>query len=62
MAPNEAKKKSNHFEVRLNISNKAIYNRKYPPLKLGDQVRVYQKPQSFKKGYESTWNDKVYTI
>ena len=62
MQPNEAKKKDNHFEVWLNISNKATYNRKYQPLKVGDKVRTYVKPKSFKKGYESVWSKEVYTI
>ena len=60
--PTEAKKHSNHMEVWLNISNKATYNRRYPPLKVSDQVRVYQKPKSFKKGYESVWSTKAYTL
>ena len=46
MEPNEAKKKDNHFEVWLNINSKATYNRKYPPLKIGSQVRTYVKPKS----------------
>ena len=62
MQPNEAKKKDNHFEVWLNISNKATYNRKYQPLKVGDKVITYVKPKSFKKGYESVWSKEVYTI
>ena len=62
LPPNEAKKKDNHFEVWLNISNKATHNRKYPPLKVSSQVRTYVKPKSFKKGYESVWSKDVYTI
>ena len=61
-SPNEAKKKDNHMDVWLNISSKANFNRKYPPLKVFDKVRVYQKPKSFKKGYESVWPKEVYTI
>ena len=48
LAPNEAVKPSNHFDVWLNISSEATYNRKYP-LKVGNQVRVYQTPKSLKK-------------
>ena len=47
LPPNETKKHSNHMEVWLNISNKATYNRKYPPLSVGQKVKVYQKPKSF---------------
>ena len=62
LAPNEAVKPSNHMDVWLNISNKATYNRRYPPLKVSNQVRVYQKPKSFKKGYESVWSKEIHTI
>ena len=61
-SPNEAKKKDNHFDVWLNIYSKANFNRKYPPLKVSDQVRVYQKPKSMKKGTDSYWSTNVYTI
>jgi hypothetical protein len=60
--PNDAKKDENKVEVWLNIKNKAVYNRKYPPLKILDKVRTYIKPKTFKKGYESTWSKEVYTI
>ena len=62
MTPYDAKKKDNHIEVWLNIRSKATFARKYPPLAVGQKVRVYQKPKSFKKGYESTWSKEVYTI
>ena len=48
LAPNEAVKPSNHMEVCLNTGSKATYNRKHPPLNIGSQVKVYQKPKSFK--------------
>ena len=41
MTPHEAKKKDNHVEVWLNIRSKANFNRKYPPLKVGDSARPY---------------------
>lgn len=62
MTPHEAKKKDNHVEVWLNIRNKATFARKYPPLKVGDQVRTYIKPHTFKKGYTSSWSKEVYQI
>ena len=61
-SPNEAVKLSNRMDVWLSIPSKANFNRKYPPLKVGDQVRTYVKPKSFKKGYESVWSSKVYTV
>ena len=62
MSPNEARQNKNNVQVFLNIGLKAQYNRDYPVLKMDDQVRVYQKPGSFKKGYESRWSPQVYKI
>ena len=62
MSPNTAKQGNNNIEVWLNIRNKADFNRKYPPLKTGSQVKTYIKPGSFKKGYESRWSKDVYRI
>ena len=50
------------MEVWLNISNKAKFNRKYKPIKIGDKVRTYVKPKSMKKGHDSSWSKNVYTI
>ena len=62
ISPNTAKQGNNNIEVWLNIRNKADFNRKYPPLKKGSQVKTYIKPGSFKKGYESRWCKDVYRI
>ena len=62
MSRNTAKRKDNHIEVWLNIRNKANFNRKYSPLKVGDLIRVYIKPKTFKKGYDSSWSKDVYKI
>ena len=62
ISPNTAKQGNNNIEVWLNIRNKADFNRKYPPLKKGSQVKTYIKPGSFKKGYESRWSKDVYRI
>ena len=62
MTLHEAEKNDNHDEVWLNIRSKANFNRKYPPLKVGDFVRTYIKPHSFKKGYTSSWSKEVYQI
>ena len=62
MKPNEAKKKDNHFEVRLNISSNATYSRKSPPLKVGDKVITFVKPKSMKKGTDSVWSKEIFEI
>ena len=62
LAPNEAVKPSSHMDVWLSISSKATYNRNYPPLKIGSQVRTYVKPHNMKKGHGCSWSNQVYTI
>ena len=49
MTPNEAKQEDNKLKVWLNISNKAEFNRKYPPLSVGSFVRIYEPPKHKKK-------------
>ena len=48
VTPHDAKRKNNHIEVWLNIRNKASFNRKYEPLKVGDYVRTFIKQITFK--------------
>ena len=60
-SPNDAKRDDNKLKVWLNTKNHAEFKRKYPPLKIGDFVRVYEPPKH-KKGYKSVWSDKVYKI
>ena len=61
MTPNEAKREDNKLKVWLNIKNKAEFNRKDPPLSVGNFVRIYE-PLKHKKGYKSAWSSKVYQI
>ena len=62
MSPNHPKRKDNHIDVWLNIRNKATFARKYTPLKVGDSVRTYIKPHTFKKRYQPSWSKEVYRI
>lgn len=62
MSPNEARKDENSIQVYLNIRQHAQYKRKYPKLSVGDSVRTYIKPHTFKKGYQSSWNKEVNKI
>ena len=62
MTPNQAKQGNNNIEIWLNITNKANFNRKYPPLKKGSEVRTYIKPKTMTKGYNSRWSKEVYKI
>jgi hypothetical protein len=62
MSPNQAKQGNDNVEIWLNIINKANFNRKYPPLKKGSEVRVYLKPKTMSKGYDSRWSKEVYKV
>ena len=59
-SPNQAKQGNDDIEIWLNIESKATYNRKYPPLKKGSEVRTYIKPKTMTKGYESRGSKEVY--
>ena len=59
VTPNIAKEGNNNIEVWINISNKATYNRKYPPLKVNGNVRVYIKNP---KGYDARFTTTLYKV
>ena len=55
MSPNEAQDDKNAMEVKANIVLQSKHMRKYPPLHVGDEVKVYKKPA--KKQYERSYNN-----
>ena len=62
LSPIDARKDINSMQVYLNSRQKAKFKRKYPPIRLGDSVRIYIKPHTFKKGYDSAWSKNVYKV
>ena len=50
----------NEIKTFIEVYNNDNFARKYPPLKIGDSVRTYVKPHTFRKGYESSWSKEVY--
>ena len=62
LSPNDARDDKNNIQVYLNIRKHAQYKRSYPPLHVGDSVRTYIKPHTFKKGYTSSWSSQVYKV
>jgi hypothetical protein len=62
MSPNQAKQGNDNIEIWLNIHNKATFSRSYPPLKKSSEVRVYVKPKTMTKGYDSRWTKEVYKV
>ena len=47
--PSEARKKKNEYAVKLNLEIRALKNRKYPEIKVGDEVKVMRKKQITEK-------------
>jgi hypothetical protein len=62
MTPRDALKPTNKLEVHLNIQMKAKFNRPYPELRKGDNVRVAIKKGSFTKSYHPTFSEEVYKV
>ena len=62
MSPNQAKKEGNKLMVSFNLWNNAKRNRKYPDLKVGDEVRVVIKKDSKTKGYMPKWSTDKYKV
>ena len=62
VTPNIAKEGNNNIEIWLNINEKASFNRKYPPLKVNDNVRVYIKRKSFSKSYDPRFTKEIYKV
>ena len=48
--------------VSFNLWNNAKRNRKYPDLKVGDEVRVVIKKDSKTKGYMPKWSTEKYKV
>ena len=53
MSPNDAKRTVSHIQVRFHITSKAIFSRKIPHSKVGDNVRIREcRPLSKRKRWE----------
>ena len=62
MTPNEAKKPENQLQVKLNLEMKRISTRKYPDIKVDDNVKIYKKKGKFDKEFKSVWLSDVHKI
>ena len=62
MTPKEARKESNAFKVKLNLSSKARRNRIYPEVDKGDEVKIFRKRKPNEKERVGNWSQNVYTI
>ena len=62
MTPKEARKKKNEYAVKLNLEVRALKNRKYPEIKVGDEVRVMRKKAITEKERTSRWLQETYKV
>ena len=62
MTPKEALKKDNHLQAKLKIASQANKTRKYPPLRVGDEVKIYRKKGITEKERTSSWQPQIYTV
>ena len=56
MTPNEAHKDSSHMEVKIRLEMNRVKTRKYPPVRVGDEVKIYRKKRISKKERTSNWS------
>jgi len=62
MTPKEALKKDNHLKAKLKMVSQANKTRRYPELKIGDEVKIYRKKPITEKERTSVWQPQIYTV
>ena len=62
MTPNDARKKGNHLEVKMKLEMNRIKTRKYPPVRVGDEVKIYRKKGISEKERTSNWSSVKYKV
>jgi hypothetical protein len=62
MTPLQASKDSSQVDVKNNLELRAIKNRRYPPLNVGDGVLIRRKKKVGEKERTSIWGDTEYKV
>ena len=60
--PSQAKDKKNQLNVHLSMELIKKSSRKYPPLDVGDHVKIYRKRKAGEKQQVSLWSDNKYIV
>jgi hypothetical protein len=60
--PNEARKDTHQADVKANLEIKALKNRKYPILNVGDKVKIMRKKKIDEKERTSNWSVEVFVV
>ena len=62
MTPIEARKPKNEFQVKMNLSTKAVKKRTYPDVDEGDRVKLARKKGITEKQQTSHWLKEIFTV
>lgn len=62
LTPKDARKPSNQFKVKLNITMMGKKNRVYPELDVGDEVKIFRKRKPNEKERVGNYSQNIYTI
>ena len=60
--PAEATKQTHQMDVKANLEIRAMKNRKYPPLNVGDSVKIMRKKKVGEKERTSNWSIEVFKV
>ncbi len=61
MTPDNARRATNHLEVKTQLEMRAMRTRKYPEIELNDKVKIYFK-KKFQKERVSTFSKEIYKV
>ena len=62
MTPKQARLKRNEYAVKLNLELRALKNRKYPEINVGDEVKVMRKKAITEKERSSRWLNETFKV
>ncbi len=60
--PADAAKQTHQMDVKANLEIRAMKNRKYPPLSVGDSVKIMRKKKAGEKERTSNWSIEVFKV
>ncbi len=60
--PNDARKDSHQADVKANLEIRALTNRRYPILNVGDKVKIMRKKKIDEKERTSNWSVEVFEV
>ena len=60
--PENARKSEEAIDVKTNLELRALTNRKYPPVAIGDNVKILRKRKPDEKEHVSRWSIEIFII